>query len=459
MGGVRWSKNCHSSHEGPTGSKCQRFNEEQLESLQEDLNQASNVTSYESLVSEEQARAVAEQVETNVKGGASSAENQGSEVNTGQDLILQELKTISQRFGQLENQAAKDREVLASLVTKVNQQGRSALSTQVTTSSITSSLFSPKTSDFESNKTRSRKKSGPMVTLSQEQEQLQFTGSNLSNNMMQTYVQNISGPQIKTIEPINRVTSVISQAQMNKCQSYDVSNSLSSVNTPSQSVMFSDHKAATTPVHVITTQTLKQPQRGSISGLDSQNVHTGLGAVQVPNIIWSEVQPQLIGHNMCTPDNGTSNNLNVFSLTAQQNNTGGAVRMPQVYNRVNNQHSNQESQLGMALTTATAMGRQQGVNEQVIPSLQALRQSSQVNERVQQRYRELEEATGTTNQGNIELLLEVLSKMQKQEKIKVKWPQDLAFIGSMRKRPNYYQLTTCQCAYGRKKVTKTSKKI
>ena len=272
-----------------------------------------------------------------------------------------------------------------------------------------------------------------MVTVNQGQEQWQFTGSNLSNNMMQTYVQNIGGPQIKTIEPINRATSVISQAQMNKCQSHDVSNSLSSVNTPSQSVMFSDHKAAATPVQVITTQTLKQPQRGSISGLNSQNVHTGLGAVQVPNIIRSEIQRQLIGHNMCIPDNGTSNNLNVFSLTAQQNNTGGAVRMPQGYNTVNNQHSNQESQLGMVPTTATAMGQQQGVNEQVIPSLQALRQSSQVNERVQQRYRELEEATGTTNQGNIELLLEVLSKKQKQEKIKVKWPQDLAFIGSMRK--------------------------
>ena len=71
-------------------------------------------------------------------------ENQGLEVNTGQDLILRELKNISQKFGQLESQAAKDREVLANLVSKVNQQAKGTLNTQVTTSATTS-LFSPKT--------------------------------------------------------------------------------------------------------------------------------------------------------------------------------------------------------------------------------------------------------------------------------------------------------------------------
>ena len=54
----------------------------------------------------------------------------------------------------------------------------------------------------------------------------------------------------------------------------------------------------------------------------------------------------------------------------------------------------------------------------------------------------------TTNQGSIDLLLEVLSRKQKQDKVKAKWPQDLAFIGSIKKRSSYEQLTTCQWLLG-----------
>ena len=80
--------------------------------------------------------------------------------------------------------------------------------------------------------------------------------------------------------------------------------------------------------------------------------------------------------------------------------------------------------------------------EHVVPSLQSLRQSAHINDRVQQRYQELEEAISLNSQGNIELLVEALNQKRKNEKIKVKWPQDLAFIGSL--RPTYEQLNTCQ---------------
>ena len=65
MGVVRWCKNCHLSHEGLTGSKCQRFEAPlQLDSSQEESGeQASNVNLRDTSVTEEQARLAAQQVE------------------------------------------------------------------------------------------------------------------------------------------------------------------------------------------------------------------------------------------------------------------------------------------------------------------------------------------------------------------------------------------------------------
>ena len=90
----------------------------------------------------------------------------------------------------------------------------------------------------------------------------------------------------------------------------------------------------------------------------------------------------------------------------------------------------------------------QQIPDHIIPSMQTLRQSADINRQVQQRYHELEEASRLSIQGNLDLLIEALTKKQKNEKIKVKWPQDLAFVGTMRKRPTYDPLTTCQWMLG-----------
>ena len=79
-------------------------------------------------------------------------------------------------------------------------------------------------------------------------------------------------------------------------------------------------------------------------------------------------------------------------------------------------------------------------NDSIIPSLQHLRQASHIHRKVQQRYQDLEQASTSGTSGNFELLLEALNEKQKKnEKIKVPWPQDLAFVRSMRKRPTYEQ--------------------
>ena len=62
-----------------------------------------------------------------------------------------------------------------------------------------------------------------------------------------------------------------------------------------------------------------------------------------------------------------------------------------------------------------------------------------------------------SNQGNLDLLTEALTKKQKNEKIKVKWPQDLAFVGTMRKRPTYDQLMTCQWILGYLRIRQEEK--
>ena len=85
----------------------------------------------------------------------------------------------------------------------------------------------------------------------------------------------------------------------------------------------------------------------------------------------------------------------------------------------------------------------------VIPSIQALRNSADIHARVNQRYAELEDAVAVGQQGNFNSFLESLQKhASKQQKVKVKWPQDLAFIGTQRKKPTYDQLNSMQWLLG-----------
>ena len=82
--------------------------------------------------------------------------------------------------------------------------------------------------------------------------------------------------------------------------------------------------------------------------------------------------------------------------------------------------------------------------DRVIPSLQALRNSAEINKKVTQRYQELEDMA-QLEQGSLDLLLQSLSqRMRKSQKAKVKWPQDLAFVGTLRHRPMYDQLSITQ---------------
>ena len=90
----------------------------------------------------------------------------------------------------------------------------------------------------------------------------------------------------------------------------------------------------------------------------------------------------------------------------------------------------------------------QDSTDTVIPSLQALRNSAEINKKVTQRYQELED-TAQLEQGSLDWLLQSLSqRVQKSQKAKVKWPQDLAFVGTLRRRPTFDQLSITQWLLG-----------
>ena len=90
MGGSRWCKNCHTSHEGPTGSKCQKFDSQ----AQEDGDQASLETqassialTNETVVSEEHARLVAQQVDVHSVINRQETSTGDKGIDAGQQYI------------------------------------------------------------------------------------------------------------------------------------------------------------------------------------------------------------------------------------------------------------------------------------------------------------------------------------------------------------------------------------
>ena len=124
MGRSHWCKSYHTSHKGPIGSKCEKFDSQtQEDGAQASLEtQASSIASAnETVVSEEHARLVAQQVDVNSVTNCHETSTGDKGVDAGQQLILKEIQKIAKRFGALEEQTARDREVLTGLVSQVNQ--------------------------------------------------------------------------------------------------------------------------------------------------------------------------------------------------------------------------------------------------------------------------------------------------------------------------------------------------
>ena len=124
MGSARHCSHCQTSHEGPVGRKCGLAQQQQGDTdeiiTMETSSQASTSSLSATTINEDQARLAVNQVQTPCFNSSSNTST-GASVDS-QALILAELQKISQRFGQLEEQTSKDRQVLSGLVKQVNAQ-------------------------------------------------------------------------------------------------------------------------------------------------------------------------------------------------------------------------------------------------------------------------------------------------------------------------------------------------
>ena len=107
MGGAKHYSQCQTSHEGPVGRKCV-VNQQQEEVLGatsgDSQDQVSNILSSEHCINEEQAKIAVTQVH-NLQSPDLPNTSTGASTNT-QNILLAELKKISQRFGKLEEDTA-----------------------------------------------------------------------------------------------------------------------------------------------------------------------------------------------------------------------------------------------------------------------------------------------------------------------------------------------------------------
>ena len=414
MGSTRWCKTCNSAHESPTGSRCkkQAMEQETTEQGRILLQTQEGATSLND-------RSVTEPLSS---PDANNKVLKSPHKPDHSHAILLELQKMTSRFGQIEKQAAEDRAILSGLVKRLDEP-----------SIATSSVSSP---------TLGSQKDGTMSNAEPINAQVGAQrNTSLLHNTVSTGVKskqmngkNTDGLQTSTINPslgANRVqfqsnvdTTAHQTGQKLPQGVYQLQMGPSGMEMrPIQctstmvdgfnSISRTSHNLTTQPNAVVPPETFKQggfvmgdafggarPKVGTQQQLSKTLIDTPLGAGPE---VQTRFQPQEV---------------------VSQQIMGGSVSG------------------GM---TTQPIGNRDG---HAIPSLDSLRQATDINQRVQERYKELEEASNATTTGKFELLLDAFIKDKKIDKKKVKWPQDQAFIGVMRKRPTYEQLTLCQWLLG-----------
>ena len=435
MGGAKHCSQCQTSHEGPVGRKCviSQQQEEVLGATSgEHLDQASTSLAPELCINEEQARLAVTQVHS-LQSPESPNTSTGASISN-QNLLLAELQKISQRFGKLEEQAAIDRQVLSGVVSQLKNQASTSGSSNVNSSQVqkVNSVKSPKHSKQGSSgsvkgQVESQKEgyhSG--VYLTEQQQGLAMTG--VKNKHSASHLNNIT-----YIQPVSRSTVPFQD------NVYAMSSVEGTGGQHSMGRMVSNSDA------LMTHQNLP----GAAFPHNSLSFASQLQQGQVPaQGVRPEVQQQNLGTQEVTV-NRVNSSINVPIHTHTVTTPCVSIPATQVNNSIPEGHMRQDN------SSTTASGASQGyrgmatqeTTDTVIPSLQALRNSADIHRKVNARYQELEDSS-QIEQGSLELLLQTLHKKVKNDKPKVKWPQDLAFVGTLRRRPTYEQLTLPQWLLG-----------
>ena len=387
---------CGSSHDPPLHRRCplRSGNTEDSDDNQDTDLQASHLHNSDSHVSDHQTKGSTRQVSGSGLFDSTSSDPTQKSVST-EIVLLRELKNISKRFNSLEEQAAKDRRMIADMATKLQAQESRIQSDHVNV------VYSPRREQV-----RHSVSHASMDTIN---------GSSgvirpLINGSQQRAVTQIPGHSIIKLNAVRTPKNV----QM-----------------PSHNNTFVSSVNGTFPLPSVSYPQFQVP--GGAAAATAGNTQQSTATAQtrplplVSDICYSLGQEQI---------SGASHLLS----------TGAPIltnQVPQLTNQA--RHS-----LGQ-LATTTSSQQPTGVTEEedtLIPSLQALKNSQAIHHKVNRRYQELEDAV-QVSPGNLDILLETIQKkVHKEAKQKPKWPQDLAFVGSLRKRPSYDQLTTCQWMLG-----------
>ena len=416
MGSARWCKACNSVHQSPTGSKCQRGAVQQANMESEQPQEQSETLGISDTVDQRPA------VDSYTATGTTRSPMKSPTNTDSNQAILYELQKMTSRFGQIEQQAAADRAVIAGLVKRLDEPPRiaqtlsnSGLSTtqgslvQNATSEIDDTQSIITTTDNIANITVMRGPSaGQKMKKSQTATQSQVTASSHAQAVKTTGAstnRNISNMQVP--QGVYQVQMGKDGLEMRLVQGNTLAGDM--INTP----------------------------QATYSGITQQNA-TDL-PVQVASQGTSTVQAAFRG---ARPKGTSSHNISQNRTVAMMDGQMETGRQNQTHNTLV-----QQPMGGTAGIPTNATHRSEWEKEG-IPSLNTLRQATDLTQRVQERYRELEEANNQTATGKFELLLDALIKDKKTDKKKVKWPQDQAFIGVMRKRPSYEHLTICQWLLG-----------
>ena len=403
---------CGSTHEPPLHRRCplRPGASEDLEEGQVNVTQASNFSNPDTL-SSEQALAASSQVSDSGTVNKVNQDRGKTVTSSTETLLLRELKNISKRFNTLEEQAAKDRLVVADMANRFKNQDNRAGYINLNT------LNSPPV---------------PQVGQSVTHSVLNNVSSvNKSNQVL------INGSQHNVISQMPTQVPSPGVIKLKAVQAHKMHQIPAVHHTPVMQSAFSTGIISSAQNHLsmnFSTQVQSISSQSDVPGRrkDKLQDNTLYGVPHGPLSLSSHVYDSV----------GQEHSSGTFSVSSsgQQTQSNGAPQL------VGKAQAGEGGTRGL-IQPPHPMVAMEG-EDTIIPSLQALKNTQSIHDKVNKRYQELEQSM-QVSPGNLDLLLETIQKkVSKDSKQKIKWPQDLAFVGSLRKRPSYDQLTTWQWLLG-----------
>ena len=322
--------------------------------------------------------------------------------------MLRELKNISKRFNTLEEQAAKDRLVVADMANRFKNQDNRAGFVNLNT------LNSPP---------------GPQGGQSVTHSVLNNVSSvNKSNQVL------INGSQHNVISQIPTQVPSPGVIKLKAVQAHKMHQIPAVHHTPVMQSPFSTGIISSAQNHLsanFSTQVQSVSSQPDVPGRrkDGLQDNTLYGVPHGPLSLSSHVYDSV----------GQEHSSGTFSVSSSGQTQTQSNGAPQLVGKAQTGEGGTRGLIQPPHLMVATEGK-----DTIIPSLQALKNKQSIHNKVNKRYQELEQSM-QVSPGNLGLLLETIQKkVSKDSKQKIKWPQDLAFVGSLHQRSSYDQLTTCQ---------------